>query len=457
MQTELTKMTVNELVELRKHDMVKVNHEYQRGEVWKPEQKRKLIDSVMRGYQLPVIYLHDVEKNIAGRLQQSYEIIDGQQRIDALYRYCEGEFPLYNVNDLHAKFPGFLQSKPCPWGGKYFMELSEELQSHLLNAQLPVASITAADDNEVRDLFVRLQSGFPLNAQEKRDSYPGAFTEFILRFGGKPEIPRYPGHQFFQTVLGMKPGADRGKTRQLAAQIAILFLKRQEGGPDTYVDINTDALDDFYYDNLDFDQESPSAKRLTEILSKLTDLLGKRRGPKLRGHDAIHLMLLLDSIWDDYTRSWESELSKAQDSFSEALANGTQKAKDGQPDDFWNRYGTWIRSNSDRGDSIRRRHQFYSARMAEFMGNLEPKDPRRAFNQLEREIIYYRERGQCQLCEAIVPWDEAEAHHIIPHGRGGETTLENGALVHAHCHPKGAAAEEAFARKLGFDIPSQET
>ena len=454
METELTQRTVRDLVDLRKNEIAKANPEYQRGVVWTPGQQRKLIDSVMRGYQLPVIYLHYVQKDIAGMIQQSYEIIDGQQRIEALYLYCEGAFPLYNADDSHAKFPSFLESKPCPWGGRRFKELTEELQSQLMNAELPVASITTDDDNEVRDLFVRLQAGFPLNAQEKRDSYPGDFTDFILGLGGKPQIARYPGHEFFRSVLGMKPGADRGKTRQLAAQIAILFLERQKWGLDTFVDINASALDDFYYQNLDFDQDSPSAKRLTDILSKLTDLLGNRKGPKLRSHDAIHLMLLLDSIWDDYTRSWESTLSKAQDSFSEALANGTRKAKTGQPDDYWNRYGTWTRSNSDRGESIKRRHQFYSSRMAEFIGNLAPKDPRRAFNQLEREIIYFRESGQCQLCEAIVPWDEAEAHHIIPHGRGGETTLENGALVHAHCHPKGTEAEEAFARKLGFDIPS---
>ena len=453
METELTRMTVRDLVNLRKHGVASANPEYQRGEVWEPEHQRKLIDSVMRRYQLPVIYLHYVEKNVAGLTQQSYEIIDGQQRIEALYLYCEDAFPLYNADDSHAKFPSFLKSKPCPWGGKRFKELTEELQSQLLNAELPVASITTDDDNEVRDLFVRLQAGFPLNAQEKRDSYPGDFTEFILWLGGKPKIPRYPGHEFFQSVLGMKPGADRGKTRQLAAQIAILFLERQKSGLDTYVDINRSALDDFYYHNLDFDKDSPSAKRLTDILSKLKDLLGNRKGPKLRSHDAIHLVLLLDSIWDAYTRSWESTLGEAQDSFSEALAKGTRNAKAGQPDEYWNRYGTWIRSNSDRGETIKRRHQFYSSRMAEFMGNLEPKDPRRAFNQLEREIIYYRQDGHCQVCEASVQWAEAEAHHIIPHGRGGETTLENGALVHAHCHPKGAAAEEAFASKLSVDIP----
>ena len=185
--------------------------------------------------------------------------------------------------------------------------------SGLLDAEVPVAYIETENDNEVRDLFVRLQSGSPLNSQEKRDTYPGEFTGFILQLGGKPDIPRYPGHEFFQRVLRMKPGRDRGKTRQFAAQVAILFLEQHRAG--RFTDINSGAIDDYYHTNLDFDSEAPTCKRLVSILDKLNQLLGV--GPKLplRGHDAIHLVLFLDQIWDDYTKSWESVYKKPKASF----------------------------------------------------------------------------------------------------------------------------------------------
>ena len=211
--------------------MAKPNPEYQRGIVWTPDQQMKLIDSVMRGYQLPIIYLHDIKREVADRIQESYDIIDGQQRIAALHLFVEGAFSLYEPDDERARFPKFLREQPCPWGGKDFRNLPSDLKTKLLDTKLPVAFIETEDGNEVRDLFVRLQAGLPLNSQEKRDSYPGQFTEFILSLGGKPEIPRYPGHAFFKRVLNMKPGRDRGKTRQLAAQIAILFLERHDKGP----------------------------------------------------------------------------------------------------------------------------------------------------------------------------------------------------------------------------------
>jgi len=46
-----------------------------------------------------------------------------------------------------------------------------------------------------------------------------------------------------------------------------------------------------------------------------------------------------------------------------------------------------------------------------------------------------------------VIWDEAEVHHVDQHRHGGRTLIENGALVHRHCHPKGDVAEAAFAKR----------
>ena len=441
MKTILEFFTIKDLVELRRNDIARPNPEYQRGIAWKPDQQMKLIDSVMRGYQLPVIYLHDIKKEIAGRRQEYYEIIDGQQRMAALFFFVEGAFRLYKADDPKARFPMFLQEQSCPWGGKDFHSLSEDLKERLLTTKLPVALIETEDSNEVRDLFVRLQAGLPLNAQEKRDSYPGQFTEFVLRLGGKPEIPRFPGHDFFRRVMKMNPTRDRGKTRQLAAQIAILFLERGAKGPYHFTDISARAIDDYYYSHLDFDASEPGAQRIETILTKLDELLGTGNRPRLRAHDAIHLLLFVDSIWDDYTRSWEATQVTAHDRFSEEFAKAAQTKGDLNPDEIWLHYGVWTRTNSDRGDSIRRRHQFFSQRMADYLGNLTRKDPTRAFGQLEREVIYWRDQKKCWVCQSEVSWSDAEIHHVKEHSQGGRTELTNGKLVHRHCHPRKRATE----------------
>jgi hypothetical protein len=440
MEMERASLSVGDILELYKNGMLKANPEYQRGIVWTSSQRKKLIDSVMRNYPLPLIYLHHIEKYVAGMRREDLEIIDGQQRINALHQFAEGGYKLFHPieDEDEARFPRFLKDSPCPWGGKDFHSLSDELQKHFLETPISVAKIKCDNDNEARDLFVRLQAGLPLNFQETRDAWPGQFTDFILRIGGKPQLARYPGHPFFQRAMGMNPATDRGKTRQLAAQIAMLFFGRREKGPDVFSDINSPSIDNFYYTHIDFDASHEDAKRLIALFDKLDSLLGTGHHPKIRAHDAIHLVLLVDTLWDEYTRSWETTLPQALDKFSLSLAKAKASKDSASPDEFWLRYGQWTRVNSDRGDRIRHRHQFYVEKMLQFLQPLQLKDPKRLFGPLERELVYLRDDKKCATCKAPVLWSEAEVHHVQQHTEGGQTVVDNGVLVHKHCHPKGA-------------------
>lgn len=459
MKAQPDKLSVGEALKLKRQQMLVVNPEYQRGAVWTLSQKKKLVDSVLRGYPIPLIYFHHIQHTGGGLRSERYEVIDGQQRINALYEFHEGAFKLFDpVSDAaDARFPEFIKQQPCPWGGRRFEELPRELQDQLLNTELQIVKIETHDPNQARDLFVRLQAGMPLNSQEKRDAWPGQFTDYVLKLGGKPGLVRYPGHDFFSVVMRAQQAKDRGKFRQLAAQIAMLFLKRRETG--AYTDINAQAIDDFYYEHLAFDAESTPARRLISILDELTHLFRDGKRPKIIGHEAIHLVLLIDTLLDDYTRSWEPRLPAAFDTFRQSLLKAKANQRSGNPDDYWLRYGVGTRVNSDRGDTIQRRHEFFAAKMWEIL-KPQLKDPQRLFGPLERELIYYRDRKRCAVCEAEVLWDQAEIHHIEQHSNGGPTSLSNGVLVHGHCHPMGVAAErfaETFrARQVRVpaDLPS---
>ena len=232
----------------------------------------------------------------------------------------------------------------------------------------------------------------------------------------------------------------------MAAQVAMLYLSQREGGPDHFTNIDAQSIDDFYYTRIDFDADSWESKRLISILDKLDSLLGDGKRPKLREHIAIHLVLLVDSLLDDYTRSWEGTLPEAVDKFSLALSKAAQTSASSQPDEFWLRYGQRTYNMANRGDSIRLRHEFYANRMYKFVRPVL-KDPKRVFGSLEREIIYFRDIRKCAVptCGGEVAWDDAEIHHVEEHAQGGWTVLENGVLVHRACHPKGSAAQE-FAK-----------
>ena len=445
MKADHDEKSVDALLQLKANHMLAANPEYQRGEVWTPAQKKRLVDSVLRGYPIPLIYLHHIVRDVYGAKREDFEVIDGQQRINALYEYKEGNFKLFDpvADAKEAQFPLFIQESPCPWGGKRFAELSPDLQKQMLQTPLAVVLIETNEANEARDLFIRLQAGMPLNSQEKRDAWPGNFTEYILKLAGKPQIPRYPGHEFFTRVMKATV-RKRGEYRQLAAQIVMLYTTRR--GEGRFCDIKRDAIDSFYHKQLGFDLNSPEAKRFNQILDLLTPQLGDGKRKRVIGHEAIELILLVDSLLDEYTRSWVDRLAESFDTFKQKLAEGTRNRFDEPTNEYWARYGQWTRSNSDRAETIERRHAFFVEKM---LDSLKPtlKDPTRIFGQIEREIIYFRDSKRCQrrLCCGEVAWADAEIHHVEEHALGGKTILANGALVHKNCHPKSRKDVADFA------------
>src|SRR3954452_15566096 len=61
--------------------------DFQRQEIWSPAKKRRLIDTVLRGWSIPPVFLV-VTKD--GRM----EVLDGQQRLAAVRDYFRNEFSI---------------------------------------------------------------------------------------------------------------------------------------------------------------------------------------------------------------------------------------------------------------------------------------------------------------------------------------------------------------------------
>jgi uncharacterized protein with ParB-like and HNH nuclease domain len=67
-----------------------VNRRYQRKLVWGIEEKRSFVDSILKGFPIPIILLAESEKNDSA----AFEIIDGMQRLNAICSFIEGEFDI---------------------------------------------------------------------------------------------------------------------------------------------------------------------------------------------------------------------------------------------------------------------------------------------------------------------------------------------------------------------------
>ncbi len=67
-----------------------VNRRYQRKLVWSIDEKRSFIDSIIRGYPVPLVLLAEVLTPQGKQL----EIIDGMQRMNALMSFIDQEFDI---------------------------------------------------------------------------------------------------------------------------------------------------------------------------------------------------------------------------------------------------------------------------------------------------------------------------------------------------------------------------
>lgn len=446
MEVEIvTDLTVGQLIDYKRNDILKVNGEYQRGLRWTDAQKRMFIDSIFRNYSIPAFYFHKIKRESGSISNTYYDIVDGQQRIDAIYSYSEGAFPLLKPSESGFRFPNFVRNEICPWGGKRYGELSEELKQKLNESKVIAYEISTINENEIRDLFIRLQGGTPLTPQDKRDSWPGNFTEFVLRVGGKTGVEKWYGFDLFKQNLKV---SNESRRRQLVAQVFMLFFSVRE--EKRFCDLKSINIDEFYHHHVDFDEKSKDAERFERICKILNEIFSGK--PKIVGHHLIHSFLLVDSLLDEYVSGWESHLASVLHEFERKCKQASDAAKKGSEagrfDRYWNSYAQWTRTNADLGNTIQRRHAFF---VAEMLKSLAPEkiDKKRIFTDFERQTVFFRDKGLCQFCEMHsrehrISWQESEVHHVTPHSAGGVTEIDNGALVHRECHPKSSHDVENF-------------
>lgn len=161
------------LYQLYRTDRLKVNRKYQRKLVWTIEEKQKLIDSIMNGYPVPLILLAISDDD-------GFEIIDGLQRLNAIFAFVENEF---DSNEKYFNVASFPLANQISAEGKFeSVTDTDQLFSHtdsvfLLNYEIPVTVLGKANEQEITDVFGRINSyGRQLSDQERRQA--GVITKF---------------------------------------------------------------------------------------------------------------------------------------------------------------------------------------------------------------------------------------------------------------------------------------
>ena len=132
----------------------------QRGEVWNIEQKSLLIHSYIIHSPVPPLY---AVKNADG----TYDFIDGKQRSMATHEFLEDKFALKNIPPV--SFDGF--DDDIDLNGLKFSELPESVRDTILSFSLTIYSMDDMTEDDVADVFMRLNNGRSLSQIEKTRVY----------------------------------------------------------------------------------------------------------------------------------------------------------------------------------------------------------------------------------------------------------------------------------------------
>ena len=273
------------------------------------------------------------------------------------------------------------------------------------------------DEDIIREMFLRLQNGTTLKAQEKRNAMPGRMRDFIKAL---------TKHEFFSKVHFTNT---RFTHDQVAAQMTLLALNKG------ICNIKDRDLNQMYEGNKDFNPSSPEAKNIVRILDYMNRMFPSK-SPELKRYSVISLFILIMDLMPNYDiHNREADIARWYIDFEMARAEDEQKEPEMQ-DPRLVVYHERVSHSSDSEDSLLYRHNFLKESLLATVSNLPQKDPRRSFDDAQRQVIYRRGEGICRICGKHCEWNNWEADHIIPWSRGGKTEIENGQVLCPTCNAK---------------------
>lgn len=178
--TDLEIISISKLYKMYKQGEIDDAPYYQRySELWSPEKKRMLIDTIINGYDMPKFYFHYImsSSNKLNTTNKQYAIIDGKQRINTLIEFLDGVLELdESVKQLDNPELSFnkVTYKTISTKSEYW-----QVKENIDKFQLDIIHITTDEFDRVEEMFLRLNEGVPVNNAEKRNSIGGFLIEEV--------------------------------------------------------------------------------------------------------------------------------------------------------------------------------------------------------------------------------------------------------------------------------------
>lgn len=173
MKTSPSNLKIRQIITQMKEEKLVPRPEFQRRLVWTSEDKIRFIDTILKGYPFPEIYLANGEVNVdTGAGTQL--LVDGQQRVTTIFGYFHGDPTTYG-------------SAISPYAS-----LLKEEKEEFLNYDVAVRDLGSVSYNEIIEVFKRINSTkYSLNEIEVNNA---VYTGELMRLASA-----FAEHDFFDS------------------------------------------------------------------------------------------------------------------------------------------------------------------------------------------------------------------------------------------------------------------
>jgi uncharacterized protein with ParB-like and HNH nuclease domain len=232
--------------------------DFQREFVWTLKQKSELIESILMGIPLPMIYFFEADDGVL-------QVVDGKQRLTTLFQFLNNEFPLSQSLSILISHKG-----------KRYDDLSPAERTKIARHQFVTQTIIPPTPDRIKfDIFERVnRKGSTLNNQEMRNAlYQGKATQLLEKLSQSKS---------FQTSIDNGVSPTRMKDRYMVLRFIAFYLWKEKLLTDkdgNLVDYKSD-IDEFLGKTMSFlnMQDNVFIEKLTATFDKTLKLAFQLRG-----------------------------------------------------------------------------------------------------------------------------------------------------------------------------------
>ena len=382
--------------------------DYQRRYVYDNKRASLLIESILIGIPIPIIYLAEESEGI-------YSVIDGQQRITSFVRYLKNEFALTGLSKLQSL------------NGLLYKDLDKGIQRRLKIQTISAVCIEKGSEDLKYEIFSRLNLGaVKLKDQEVRNCiYRSKFNDMLKEIAnGNPNL-RILFH-------------DENKRFAYEERILRFFALRdymQLKG--TYKATMNEYMQKHAQDT---EEQLKAAKDLyNSLISLIKTVVGD---DAFFAYSSDARRKFNGAVYDSIIIPFSYFPKKSIMRHADEIRNRINLLKSSDPE-----YKNWIYAGTNAGPKVRSRINAVMDILNQVTQRDQKDNSERCFDSTVKELLFYP-GCRCSYCgNQILSIDDCEVDHIVPYSLGGPTSIENAQLLHKSCNrSKGAQiiAPETF-------------